>query len=135
MIVINAGTLIIFGIFFLFIFFFLLVLGQSWKTRRLRKKYREDDDASKQGERRRESGIAKARGKTGEVSGEFGEVSRRIREISDREPSFERFDKSEGRELLPSTSLDYDGEDGSGSRKTSNSSRNFFKRIRRQRRE
>lgn len=102
MVVVTASLLVVLGIIGLGFFYFLLVLFSSMRTRRLRKKYKEEQDASKQGEKRRKL-----------EGGRIPSISRgapekeRIRyssfPTSNREPTFEGYDKPQRRELLSTT--------------------------------
>lgn len=77
------------------VFWFLLLLADAWRLRRLRKKYNEYKDLSKQGEQARKCATG-TRTPTGTESERDGE-------LTEREFIAERFDKPERREFLPTT--------------------------------
>lgn len=113
---VNAILMAFIGIGF---FGFMLLLFDSVRTRRLRKKYNEYNDLSKQGEIRRNKGAS-----------EFGRISA----VTDREHLFE-FERGK---FLPTAITNQAGdnksvvnESSSSTGKTSPSSRNFFNKLRR----
>ena len=115
---INGATAIFLSFLFLIIFIFLFALFQAWKTRRLRKNYREEDDASRKGEQRR-------------LEEQIRGIREKQRIVDNRKSASEGFGESEGHKLLPATETDADGKDGNSTGKTGKSSRGFFKLLRR----
>lgn len=124
--VIDFPMMVILIIIGLGTFYFLLVLYESYFTRKLRKKYKEDTDLSKNGEKNRE--------KIGRIP--YTEVRTRYPPLPtstspDREPVTKGFDKLEGRELLQTTSSDDVGKNSNVDGKTSrgiDKFRGIFKR-------
>jgi len=92
----------------LIIFFFFIY--DSWRLRRLRKKYNPDDNTSRKGD-------------------EFTR-QREFRSITETEPNSAGLGLSTGRGLLQTTKLISDGEDSSIPRKT-NAVSNFISKLRR----
>lgn len=102
MITVTASLLIVLGIIGLGFFYFLLVLGNAISIRRLRKKYKEEQDASKQGEKRRqlEGGRIPAipEGITEKERTRYPPLP-----TPNRKPTLEGYDKSKRGELLSTT--------------------------------
>lgn len=114
--IIDATFLIFFGIVSLCMFFFLLTLFNAWKTRRLRKKYNEEEDLSKVGERHR-------------LEEQVRGVREKQRAVDRREPISKGFDKFERGFLLSSADSNADGTNEDSVGETSDSPRNFFERL------
>jgi hypothetical protein len=128
-VVIDATMFIVLGVFSLIVFYFLLVLHDAWNTRRLRKKYKEENDLSKSGE--------KNRNKTGRVP--FTDIRERYPPLvpatnptdTDGKPVVEGHDKLEGGELLQTASSDDAGKNSNSNGKAITSIdkfRGIFKR-------
>jgi len=102
-----VGIIVI--IFLMILFFIIWIIHEKIKLKRLRKKYNEDDDKSKQGEERRESGS--------------------FPRIAETKPPLKGFVEPQRDSVLPPTETGVDGETGTRSGKTDKLT-NFFERLR-----
>lgn len=92
LVILLAGAIIFIGFFW-----FMMLLFNSIKTRRLRRKYSEYEDASLQGEQRRKAGSGEFAGK-----GAYG-IATETSAVRTRGNIAKGSDESERRSILPST--------------------------------